>query len=387
MRPIPKGPDIGKIRDICLSFGRKAIFFGFPFLVVLFTEYASSGNIGSVLDFISGNTASFLFSYSLVFLVFSLLFLLLGRIAFFLSFFLFVILATISFYKNKILNDYLFPTDIFIFGGSPGQFSSFLHIEFSREFIGMIALGTIITILYFHHFRAFRWERWWRALASIGLLLFSTYVFSSENFRLYALKSAVGYNIEDVAWRQKFNYEHNGFITAFFINLGNIYVKKPDNYSEEAIDAVLKDIKGQDAANGQTIKPNVVFILSEAFWDITKIPGISFGKDPLVNFRKLKKEGTSGNVIAPTYGGKTQWTEFELLTGNMMKFLPFGSMPYEQYVKKPLPSIVREFKKNGYETIGLHTYEKTFFNRDKAYPLLGFDTFFGVEDLVDPKYK
>lgn len=282
----------------------------------------------------------------------------------------------------------MFPTDIFVFGGSSGNLLHFLHIEFSWGFICMVLLGIICTFAYFHHFKNFGWEFKKRIFAFACLCLISTYIFSSEDFRLHALKSTIGYNIEDMAWRQKFNYEHNGFITAFFINLGNIYIKKPDNYSLEKIHEVLKDIeKNTSTGSVPVVKPNVIFILSEAFWDVTKIPGISFEKDPLTNFRRFKKESTSGNLIAPTYGGKTQWTEFEVLTGNMIKFLPFGSMPYEQYIQKPLPSIVQEFKKNGYTTRALHTYEKTFFNRYKAYPFLGFDTFVGVEDLINPKYK
>ena len=371
---------------IAHPFTKRAIFFTFPLFVVLVTQYAASGSFASVQDLVVGNTPSFLFSYFLVALVFSLLWLWIGASAFFVSSVSFVFLATVSFYKNRILNDYLFPTDLLAFGGESGKLTDFVHIQSDWKVVLLFLVGIVVSFLYFRSFRHFRLHIWKRLPIFLGLLVLSIYIFTSNNFRIYALKDAIGYNIEDVNWRQKWNYEHNGFITAFFINLGNIYIDKPANYSKETIDVILKNTK-ETTASGQTVKPNVIFVLSEAFWDITKIPGITFEKDPLANFHALAKESTSGNLLSPTYGGRTEWVEFEALTGNMVKFLPFGSMPYEQYVKKPIPSIPSEFKKNGYDTLALHTYEKTFFDRYKAYPLLGFDTFLGVEDLKDPKYR
>lgn len=114
---------------------------------------------------------------------------------------------------------------------------------------------------------------------------------------------------------------------------------------------------------------------------------VRFDPDPIPNFRSISETFGGGRLISPTFGGKTALVEFEILTGNSMALLPKGSVPYQQYLKNPIPSVVWEFKKNGYETVAVHTYEKTFFNRANAYPLLGFDAFIGKEDISHPKYR
>jgi phosphoglycerol transferase MdoB-like AlkP superfamily enzyme len=134
-------------------------------------------------------------------------------------------------------------------------------------------------------------------------------------------------------------------------------------------------------------QPNVVLILSESFWDVPQMKNVRFDPDPIPNFRSISSTFGGGRLISPTFGGKTALVEFEILTGNSMALLPKGSVPYQQYLKNPIPSVVWEFKKNGYETVAVHTYEKTFFNRANAYPLLGFDAFIGKEDLSHPKYR
>ena len=61
--------------------------------------------------------------------------------------------------------------------------------------------------------------------------------------------------------------------------------------------------------------------------------------------------------------------------------LPSGNVPYQQYVFNNIYSYAREFKNQGYDTVGIHTYQKEFYERDRAYPLLGFDEMLGEYDL------
>lgn len=52
-------------------------------------------------------------------------------------------------------------------------------------------------------------------------------------------------------------------------------------------------------------------------------------------------------------------------------------MPYQQYLKEKTFSYAQLFKSLGYDTLGVHTYQKTFYERDRAYPLMGYDDFLG----------
>lgn len=86
-------------------------------------------------------------------------------------------------------------------------------------------------------------------------------------------------------------------------------------------------------------------------------------------------------MVSCTLGGGTVRPEFEILTGMTTSMLPSGNVPYQQYVFNNIYSYAREFKNQGYDTIGIHTYQKEFYERDRAYPLLGFDEMLGEYDL------
>jgi hypothetical protein len=88
-------------------------------------------------------------------------------------------------------------------------------------------------------------------------------------------------------------------------------------------------------------------------------------------------------VEVPSFGGMTANTEFEFLTGISMRFLPDVAVPFVHFIEKPTPSIAWRFRQAGYHTLGLHTSEGWFWNRDKAYPRLGFNEFKDVRYFND----
>ena len=49
-------------------------------------------------------------------------------------------------------------------------------------------------------------------------------------------------------------------------------------------------------------------------------------------FDSIDKNVTHGSLHMPTYGGGTARSEYEVLTGNSITFLPSGCVPYELYV-------------------------------------------------------
>ena len=86
-------------------------------------------------------------------------------------------------------------------------------------------------------------------------------------------------------------------------------------------------------------------------------------------------------MVSCTFGGGTVRPEFEILTGMTTSMLPSGNVPYQQYVFNNIYSYAREFKNQGYDTVGIHTYQTEFYERNRAYPLLGFDEMLGEYDL------
>ena len=80
---------------------------------------------------------------------------------------------------------------------------------------------------------------------------------------------------------------------------------------------------------------------------------------------------------------QTANSEFEFLTGCSMAFLPYRSIPYNSYIKDSMPSLTTTLKDLGYGgNLAFHPGEANAWNRDKIYPLLGFDTFCSFQNIA-----
>ena len=99
-------------------------------------------------------------------------------------------------------------------------------------------------------------------------------------------------------------------------------------------------------------KPDIIIVMSESFWDPTRLPGVKITPDPIANVRKLR----SGSMFSPEFGGMTANVEFEALTGFSNAFLPYGSIPYQQYVRGTMPSLATFLKSEGYRTRAIHPF-------------------------------
>ncbi|WP_438445335.1 LTA synthase family protein [Gorillibacterium sp. sgz5001074] len=200
--------------------------------------------------------------------------------------------------------------------------------------------------------------------------------------------------VEEIVWNQQENYANNGILTAFALNVKNSIIPKPAGYNEAAVQSIAGILKEERTAQSSDtvrapvpVKPNVIFVMSEAFWDPSLLPGVRYSEDPAPTLHRLQEASTSGYLVSPVFGGGTANTEFEVLSGLSMSFLPAGSMAYQQYITKPLPSLASYFKEQGYKSVAVHPYEDWFWNRDKVYPLMGFDSFKSKSQFQDPEVR
>lgn len=176
-------------------------------------------------------------------------------------------------------------------------------------------------------------------------------------------------------WDQKDNYASNGFVLAFALNLPMAKVAAPAGYSAEAIDRIATEAGTPLPSAGE--RPDVIVVMSESFWDPTRLPGVAINPDPIPTARAMR----SGEVFSPEFGGMTANVEFEALTGFSNAFLPYGSIPYQQYVRNKLPSLATFFGEQGYSTTAVHPFQGWFWNRSAVYDAFGFDRFLSEENL------
>ena len=201
------------------------------------------------------------------------------------------------------------------------------------------------------------------------------------------------------AWMQDRYYRYYGVITGFMTNLTNLEISKPEEYSQEAVDALLDNAdESQKFATSplystsysavtpkdeQVKQPTIIYVMDESYWDVSELEqyGITFDTDVSKNLHALQQTSAYGRAYSPSFGGGTCDVEFEALTGYSVSFLPSGSKPYQQHVTKPMFAMPNYLKSRGYQTAAVHCFWAKYWSRDKAYPNLGFDDFISLEDM------
>ena len=134
--------------------------------------------------------------------------------------------------------------------------------------------------------------------------------------------------------------------------------------------------------------PDIIFITSEAFFDVTRLPGLTFQEDPLPVFHQLSKACTNGRFLSNTYGGGTGWVEMELFTTLTSSLLMEGDTlsTLDPAVYETLPTTVRFLQTSGYSTLALHSHTAELYDRETIYPAIGFEEVIFLEDFwVEPE--
>ncbi len=192
------------------------------------------------------------------------------------------------------------------------------------------------------------------------------------------------FRLQNATWNKLVNYDANGFLGAFCLNLSPLLLNRPVGYTEQAVRTALETNRWEEAlrtAGSVSVErhgpTSLVLFVSESFWDLEDI-SFSSSVNPLANFERLRERHGSFHLVSPTFGGNTSIFEFELLTGLSNAFLPRGAVPYDHYFKRDTPSIAQVLRQQGYRTLAIHPYYSWFWSRDRVYPLLGFQDFISL---------
>lgn len=223
-----------------------------------------------------------------------------------------------------------------------------------------------------------------RILFSTGLLLFGAGSF----FYLKQLPLLNTGKNGGFFWNLADSYQKYGFFLSTYIYENYQVVKKPEGYSPDGARKLLEEAEGerkQEEINTSDF-PNIIVIMNESFTDFASVGGLetSCPVTPFVD--SLTENTVRGNLYVSVFGGGTANTEFEFLTGSTMNFLPSGSTPYQVYIKKELPSLASVLKEWGYIATVYHFGARGNWNRDRVYPLLGFEEYVSQETAENLEY-
>lgn len=136
-------------------------------------------------------------------------------------------------------------------------------------------------------------------------------------------------------------------------------------------------------------KIDLILIQSETFFDAKKNQaklgktGITIKEDITKVFQDYQKKGISGELFVPTVGGATVNTEYEAMTGYSAKAFAKGSIVFTSILKEETTSLAHFMKEKigNSKTIGIHNHTRSYWDRDRVYPLLAIDDYIAIEDF------
>jgi phosphoglycerol transferase MdoB-like AlkP superfamily enzyme len=187
------------------------------------------------------------------------------------------------------------------------------------------------------------------------------------------------------------NYRVNGFLGGFLYNLDVPAMVKPPGYSRATMEQIVARYAAVAADEYGDRDPtaldevNVVSVLAESFSDPTRLAGMSLAEDPLPRTRALMERLPHGQVLTQKVGGGTASMEFEALTGmSLSQFDSAMDTPYQMLLPghRTFPSVVELFNHMGHDTVAIHPYDPTMYQRDDVYRILGFDEFISQGEMV-----
>ena len=346
---------------------------------VFLSEWIARGDLGATFSYITATNQPAVLAIGGAFLLLLVIDALIGREhkAILIVLPVLIFCAFINQQKQHYLTDPFYPSDI-LFTRQIMQLMPVLV----KERPGMAA-GLVLAIIAVLSLVGWSWILAWKRFPKLSItqrllrlmvalpLLggFGDLMDSNKFFWLRDRFQAV-----PMMWDQKENYAHNGFILAYLFNIPMAAISAPAGYMQNAVANIPLNPLPPVSTRP---KPDVIVVMSESLWDPTRLPDVKFDQDPMPTIRSLQ----GGHMFSPEFGGLTANIEFEAITGFSNAFLPYGSIPYQQYIRKPLPSMATFLRGEGYETRAIHPFQNWFWNRSAVYKALGFASFRSEENM------
>ncbi|MBI4845943.1 MAG: LTA synthase family protein [Candidatus Omnitrophica bacterium] len=187
------------------------------------------------------------------------------------------------------------------------------------------------------------------------------------------------------SWNQINNYRISGATIYLIYNSAQFFSERLKAPDKGQVDKAIRELGFLENKQSEIQKKeglrNVVVILMESLWDPLLLKNIKFSDDPFASgFRELWNKSGNSFALTSVYGGLTANPEFEILTGHPANLYDKRIL-FQTTVKNKVPGLAAYLKEFGYESVVLHPYIPSFWNRVNAYNRLGFDFYYSIGDF------
>lgn len=347
----------------------------FPFFICSLVEVIQMKHVSKFIEFLFDKPSVFVFNLLLVSIIFYGLSFLIKKV-YVSSLIVGLTLTTASIaelFKFNTSGNHLMLSDVKMVMNL-GSLTKFAYIKITPQLLVMVSLLLMYLFAVYFFNPVIKFKLKGRMVASgvcvsmVAIMLFAPVV----AFPVYSF-----FNIDTKRSNNAFSvnekFDNNNFLaflaqttTEFFNNK----VKKPDDYSKEAISEYLKN---PDGTSSNYKKPNVIFIMSEAFTDFRRFDNLNIDPSIYAAYDRIAAKSFKGTSAVSTFASFTVKTEFELMFGLPVKSLNDPNMPQRLLLDRQQQTMPSYYKQLGYNTTYIHPFYRGFYSRDKVYGNFGFD--------------
>ena len=347
-----------------------------PLLIYLYSQFFCNGKLIFELPRMQLN-------FLLIYMIICFFYCLFGRLklSLYLTLFLTFIIGLINHFITAFRGTPLVPWDIFSLNVALTVLPTF-KFNVTKKMIFGIALFLIglLTVkkVKIRSFRNVKSKILFRII-TLGIIL----IFF---FNFYTTNLISNFNLDE-NWDPKEEYHNNGLIASLFKQSRNLIISQPEGYDINSITELANSIEVSKVHHEENYEyPNIIAIMNESFSDLSVVGDFSTNTEYLPFFKSLNKNTIKGNLHVSIFGATTPNSEWEFLTSNSMAFVPKRTVPYQQYVLRNSYSLATILKSQGYSTHAIHCYYPQGYNRNLAYPRLGFNSFYHIYTMHDLEY-
>lgn len=360
-----------------------------PIILVFLASTIQRETAELALTWMKSNFGVVIINFAIIYALFYFFQLLIKKswVSFLLSSILYLLPSVISKLKYDVRGEVLLINDLSLVSNA-GEMSSFIEltkVTGNNIVISLVAILIIMIILFIKFKKPKEVSRRSSLVNLLLCIAFITVAFMNNNvLKFFGINNNIRYTANVV-------HENQGTLIGLYSNYKMNQIEEPENYSKEEIYKILDEVNlASKNENSNSIKPDIIMIMSESFCDPTLFPNIKLSKDPLEYIRYITNNENAkyGTLVTSTFAGGTSNIEYEAFTGTSGHFMPYGTVPYTDLKENisDIDTIQKILKANGYETTALHSYIGTFYDRNIVYPTLGFDTFKEANDLTEVGY-
>ena len=253
-------------------------------------------------------------------------------------------------------------------------------VGISRQFLSaplligifLLVFAGISIVVYKHRAiaKALKFSFEFKYIWTLGITLVLCILLNKNVFATVGLDSNKEYS------QQREAFDDYGIVLYYYYMFAKgISTSVPEGYDSSIVEQI--ETYKEPGLVSDTVRPNVILILAESFFQVDQLPNVEYNYDLFENTRDYIET----SLISPSYGGRTAAAEFEALTGYTNYFFSNDVIAYTTYITNPkreIGGLAQEFGDAGYRTVAMHPNRADYYNRNVVYESMGFDEFLDI---------